>query len=183
MWTSAELWSLIVYPVVFVLLMKWPKTHGPIDDQSRVGLVERFAAFCVDANCALLAVAPFSFMPLILAEYVATGIWQWRFQRDFLRPTDALIFVVITMWVFVVFCYFKWHFKNQKQTLGQHLFKFKLVSMSEQTSLSGRFLIAWICWAWWPFWPWTLFPKRQDYWWDHFPGIKARKVKAALPKL
>ena len=173
---SSSIWTLIAPPLVFFLLVKWTKRHGAILEDSRVSIVRRVTAFYIDAFVAMLGLMPIAVMPVLVAEYYATGEWRWSFTRDYPRATDWIIVASVLSEFYCIFWYFRWHFVRQKQTVGQHLLKFKLVPTRDNPSIGLRFFVAWICGAWWPLWPWTIFKEKQDYYWDTTSGIKARRV-------
>jgi hypothetical protein len=176
---SSSIWTFIVSQLFFFMLLKWPKRHGAILEDSRVSIVRRVAAFYIDGLVAMLGVMPIAVMPTLIAEYHATGEWLWSFNRDYPRATDWIIVASVLAAFYCIFWYFRWHFVRQKQTVGQHLLKFKLVPTRDNPSLGLRFFVAWICGAWWPLWPWTIFKEKQDYYWDTVSGIKARRVSTA----
>ncbi len=177
MFISSSLSSLIVLPAIFALTLKWPKSHGNIIHDSRVGLVRRSVAFTIDLTIAAIGVFPFSSMLGLFLEYLATGVWAWSFERDFFRASDLLAILGMLLAFYGIFYYFKWHFKNEKQTLGQHLLNFKLIPSGENSSMGMRAFIALCNFSWWPIWPWTIFKRKQDYWWDTSSKIKARRVQ------
>jgi RDD family len=176
---SMSPWGLIILPVAFLLLLKWPKQHGTILEDTRVSLIRRVAAFYIDVSVAMIGVIPLTTMPILVVEYLTMGEWQWSFDRDFFRDTDWIFVVCLLASFYGIFYYFKWHFDKRKQTVGQHLLKFMLVPLHDHPSLGVRFFVAWVCAAWWPFWPWTIFKLRQDYFWDTASGIRARRVSSS----
>jgi hypothetical protein len=165
--------------LIFLLLMRWPKRHGAIVENSRVSLVRRIAAFYIDLLVAMIGVLPFAVVPVLFVEFLVTGEWQWSFERDYVRSTDWINAICMLGAFYGMFWYWRWHFHRQKQTVGQHLLKFKLVPIHENTSFGIRFVAALIGASWWPLWPWTIFKERQDYFWDTYSGIKARDVLPA----
>lgn len=176
MTASTNPWAIVIFPIVFLLLLRWRKEHGAVLEHTHVGIIRRVAAFYIDLFVAMLAVAPVLAIPALIAEYQATGEWQWSFERDYTRNTDWLLAVsMASLFVWVIW-YFRWHFDRQKQTVGQHLMNFKLVPIHGGASFTRRLFVAWVCAAWWPFWPWTIFTGKQDYYWDTISGIKARRV-------
>jgi len=175
---SFNLWALIILPIVFVLLLRWPKLQVDIIEDSRVGIFRRIAAFYVDISVCTIGILPLVSMPPLFLEYLATGEWQWSFERDFVRRADLLNLTVFFIGLYGMFYYFSWHFKNGKQTLGQHFLGFKLVPAGERPNMFFRAVVAHFNFSWWPTWPWTLFRKKQDYWWDTASKIKARRVKS-----
>lgn len=176
MTASATPWGVVLFPIIFLLLLRWRKEHGTVLEQSRVSIIRRVVAFYIDLFVAMMAVAPIAAIPILIAEYLATGAWRWSFERDYARSTDWILPVSILIGFVCIFYYFKWHFDKQRQTVGQHLMNFKLVPIRDRPSIGIRFFVAWVCMAWWPFWPWTIFQMKQDYFWDTTSGIKARRV-------
>jgi len=157
--------------------MKWPRHQVTIIEDSRVGIFRRIAAFHADMFVCTIAMLPLVCMPNLFFEYIATGEWQWSFERAFFRRTDLVGIFVFFLSIYGMYYYFVWHFKNQKQTLGQHFLGFMLVPTGRESSVVSRAFVAWLIFAWWPFWPWTLFRKKQDYLWDTGSKTKARMVE------
>jgi hypothetical protein len=69
-----------------------PRRHGSVIEESRVSLVRRFVAFQIDVAVAGVGVIPFVIPPVLVSEYLATGVWQWSFERKYFRPTDWVLF-------------------------------------------------------------------------------------------
>ena len=124
----------------------------------------------------MIGILPLIFMHTLIIEYFETGQWVWNFDRDYFRLSDILEAVMLFLGFFGIFYYPRWHFVNDKQTLGQHLFKFKLIPMETNTSFAMRAFVAWANLAWCPIWPWTIMKRQQDYWWGTASKIKARRV-------
>lgn len=171
--------ALVAFISIFLLLLRWPKQHGAIVESSRVSLVRRVAAFYVDMLVAMMGVIPFAVAPILFVEFLVTGAWQWSFERDYARPTDWISAICILGAFYGIFWYWRWHFHRQRQTVGQHLLRFKLVPIHENPSIGIRLFAGLIGASWWPLWPWTIFKERQDYFWDTYSGIKARDVLPA----
>ncbi len=169
---------LIVLPLLFILIMLWKKPDVDIDPKSRVGIFRRIAAFYIDFFTVMIGVMPFITLPSLVVEYFVTGTWQWRFERDYFRYSDLLSLFFFLIGFYAIFYFFKWHFKNGKQTPGQRLFKFKLIQNGDKPSMGIRLLVAWANAAWWPIWPWTIFKWQQDYWWDRASKIIARRTQS-----
>ncbi len=174
---SFSLGALILFPIVFYLLHKWPKPRVEIIETSRVGIFRRIAAVYVDMGVGVIGIIPLVCMPSLIIEYFETGHWAWSFERTNFRPSDILSTFFMLLGFFVIFYYSRWHFLRGKQTLGQHLLGFVLEPMEEKTNFSIRVLVAWVNFAWWPIWPWTIMKRKQDYWWDTASNIKARRIK------
>ena len=171
-------WGLVILPSLFIFLMKWPKRYGSqIVENSRVGIFRRLAAVYVDAFVGLIGALPFISMTALTTEFFATGQWQWSYERDFVRPTDIIDVLVFFIDFYGIFYHVKWHFDRQRPTVGQQLFKFRLVPAHKNPRMGIRAFVAWVNLAWWPIWPWTIMQHKQDYWWDTASGIKARRVE------
>ena len=176
---SSEPWVFILFPLGFAIALWWPKRHGTVIEESRVGLTRRFVAFCLDFFVIVVGVLPAVSLPTLVIEYIATGVWQWSFEREVFRPRDWVSLFIGLAACFGAFYYFKWHFDRGAQTIGQHLMKFKVLPTRERPSFGTRTFVVWVVCSWWPFWPWTLFRKRQDYIWDTTSGTKARRVASS----
>ena len=173
---SADLWAILLLPLLFAIALWWPKRHGAVVEDSRVGLTRLFMALHIDMFVILLGGLPAVFIPALVMEYIATGVWQWSFEREVFMPRDWVSLVIGLASCFGGYYYFKWHFDRGAQTFGQHLLRFKVLPSRDHPSFGSRTFVAWLSLSWWPFWPWTLFRKRQDYMWDTTSGTKARRV-------
>lgn len=174
--TLFNLAALVILPVIFYFLHRWPKAKVEVIETSRVGIIRRIAALYVDMVVGIIGALPIICMTSLTIEYLETGQWAWSFERDYFRPSDVLGTAVFLLGFFGIFYYSKWHFVRGKQTLGQRWLKFKLLPMEEKTNFPIRAIVAWANLAWWPIWPWTIMKRKQDYWWDNASKIKARKV-------
>ncbi|HAQ77573.1 MAG TPA: hypothetical protein DCR96_13880 [Hyphomonas sp.] len=173
---SSDPWGFILLPWGFAIALWWPKRHGTVIEESRVGLTRRFVAFYLDFFVIVMGVFPAVSLPALVMEYIATGAWQWSFEREVLMSRDWVSLVIGLASCFGGYYYFKWHFDRGAQTFGQHLLRFKVLPSRDHPSFGTRTFVAWLILSWWPFWPWTLFRKRQDYMWDTTSGTKARRV-------
>lgn len=173
---SANPWGFVILPILFVLAHRWPKHHGRVLEDSRVGIFRRLGAFYIDMSVSMFATLPVVLIVWLATEYVATGQWQWSYERDFFRWTDIIDISAMLLGFYGMFYYQKWHFYNNRQTLGQHIFKFKLLPLEGQPNMTIRALVAGANLSWWPIWPWTIFKGEQDQWWDTASNIKARRV-------
>ena len=174
--TSFSLAALLILPVIFYILHRWPKSKVEVVETSRVGIIRRFAALYIDITVGTIGALPIVCMASLTIEYFETDQWAWSFSRDYYRQSDILGAAISLIGFWGVFYYSKWHFVRGKQTLGQHWLKFKLFPMEENTNFAIRAFVAWVNIAWWPIWPWTIMKKKQDYSWDNASKIKARKV-------
>ena len=174
--TSFNLAGLVIFPVIFYFLHRWPKAKVEVIETSRVGIIRRIAALYVDVFVGIIGILPIICMTSLTIEYLETSQWAWSFERDYYRPSDVLGTAVYLLGFFGGFYYSKWHFVRGKQTLGQHWLKFKLLPVEEKTNFPVRALVAWANLACWPIWPWTIMKRKQDYSWDNASKIKARKV-------
>ncbi|MEM9496014.1 MAG: RDD family protein [Pseudomonadota bacterium] len=174
---SFDPWVLAFLPLAFVLIFGWEKRHGEVIEDSRVGIVRRFIAFIIDLLVATLGILPLISMPALILEFFSTGKWAWSYEREVFLSRDMFSILLFLMGTCLISYYFSWHLKNSKQTLGQHLLRFKLVPTNDKPNMVARAFVAWINLAWWPIWPWTIFKRKQDYWWDEVSSIKARRVE------
>ena len=142
---ESNLVLLVIYPIIFCILHKWPRSRVAITKSSRVGFFRRTAAIYIDMCVAGFGIFPLVCMPALIIEYLATGNWAWGFQRDYLRQTDVFWLIPSPLIIFFgIYYYSKWHFVNDKQTLGQHFLKFKLMPMAKEAQYSIRVLMPWI---------------------------------------
>jgi len=108
--TSFNLAGLLILPVIFFFLHRWPKAKVEIIETSRVGIIRRIAAFYVDMVVGMIGVLPIICMTSLTIEYIETGQWAWSFSRDYFRPSDILGVAIFLLGFFGIFYYSKWHF-------------------------------------------------------------------------
>ena len=169
-------YGLILFPLVFLLAWKWPRPSRIVNEDSRVGIIRRISALYIDMFVGMLGALPFICMSCLFVEFLVTGKWVWSFERDYFMWTDVICMIIFFAGFYGMYYYLKWHFRHGKPTLGQHLLKFRLIPVGDNPMLSVRYLVAWVNAAWWPIWPWTIFRRKQDYWWDTASRTKARMV-------
>lgn len=157
---SSEPWAFILLPLGFAIALWWPKRHGTVIEGSRVGLTRRFVAFYLDFFVIVVGVLPAVSLPALVIEYIATGVWQWSFEREVFRPRDWVSLFIGLAACFGAFYYFKWHFDRGAQTLGRHLMKFKVLPTRERPSFGTRTFVAWVVCSWWPFLAVDAVPKK-----------------------
>ena len=170
-------YGLILFPILFLIALRWPRREIEVLENSRVGIIRRYFALNVDVFVGMLAVLPFICMLALFLEFFVTGQWVWSFERETFRSTDIVSVAGIFVGFYGIYYYIKWHFQHGKQTLGQYLLGFQLLPAGENPMLSVRYFVALVNGAWWPTWPWTIFRRKQDYWWDTASQTKVRLVK------
>ncbi len=138
MGVSFNVWLLILGPMVFGLAIKWPRKDNDIIYSSKVGIIRRFSAFIIDLYIAGIGILPIICLPSLLLEYMATGEWQWSFQRGFFRKTDIIGNIFFFVGIYGIYKYFNWHFKNHMQTIGQYLLRFTLIPTQNDLGYKGN---------------------------------------------
>lgn len=174
---SFSWWALIIFPLAFYFLHRWPKKEVEVIEDSRVGVFRRLAAVYIDLAVAMIGILPIITLPGLFIEYLYTGEWAWVVKRE-PKSRDMFHMAILLLGFLGIYAYARWHFKRSRQTLGQHFMGFKLISTDANDNFGVRVLTAWVIGAWWPFWPWTLMGRKQDYLWDTVSNIKARRVQA-----
>ena len=145
--------GLIASIVLALFLILYPQLRPQVEHTEPVKLWKRGLALYVDFFVALSIAAPAATLPLLIEEGRVTGAFQWHFERDFARPTDAALAVPAILGMFVVlFLYFYIHLGLRRQTIGQYLMGFRIEPEpdTEMNALSVV-LLSWIGMCMWPF--------------------------------
>jgi len=128
----------ILYPMIFLILHFWPKSRVEVIETSRVGIFRRLTSFYIDMVVVSFGVYPLICLPILILEYLHTGQWAWSIDRE-IHSRDILVIPIAIVGFYVMFRYLKWHFDKGKQTLGQHILKFKLIPMEQNGEYAIRF--------------------------------------------
>ncbi len=120
---TALIGSLILLFFIFRLESKIERK--PISN--KVPLWKRAIAFQIDFSIALLSMSSFLALPIIIAEYFYTGVFQWVFTREYIRSTDNVIVIgsVVTGMLWVIF-YYAYPLIRRKQTVGQFIMGYRI---------------------------------------------------------
>lgn len=146
-------WSVLVWPVGIILakcVVSWP----PREDSSidYVGLRYRLCAAMIDFSVVMAFMLPLATLPLVFLEWAYTGQFLWAFTRDFSRPTD----IVLLLMIFATFAAM-WRYQYQairagEQTIGQYIMGFRTVPEpgNEASSAGQHLILATISGGFWP---------------------------------
>ena len=106
-----------------ILLLKIPRQETRIENSESVGIFRIFSAFYFDMWMLWSVYFVLSSFIFLVFESFHTGIFEWRFERDFHRSTDTpiLMFFVWSM----VYYYYK-HLLLQKATIGQYVMGYEI---------------------------------------------------------
>lgn len=168
---STSFLALVASAVFAAFVIFYPQEAGTPIHVEPIKIWEGFAAFFIDFLVVLSATSPIATLPILLAEADATGIFQWRFERDFSRPTDAALAVPGVLSGFAVFfAYFYIHPAIGRQTVGQYLLGFRVEGVpgsDNKPDFALNVLLGYIGLCVWPVSVY-LAANRQDkaYWWN-----------------
>lgn len=168
---SASLPALIASVVLVAFVTFYPQEVGTPMHVEPIKIWEGFAAFFIDFLVVLSATSPIATLPILLAEADATGSFQWSFERDFSRPTDAsLAFPGVLAMFAVLFAYFYIHPAIGRQTVGQFLLGFRVEGVpgvGKRPAFALNVLLGYIGLCAWPI-SLYLAANRRDkaFWWN-----------------
>ena len=153
------------------------------DNENIVGLWRRFGAFFLDFMAVLVVISPFMAIPTLLVEANITGNFQWAFERDFARPTDTQYILPSVISVFLVmYLYFYFYAKYNKQTLGQYVLNYKIIPIDEESMIPQYGLRVFFSYIGLCTWPVSVFlalrKNNKACWWDTTTNTKVIRVIA-----
>jgi hypothetical protein len=79
--------SLAFGPILFFVLAYLPKTPWLQDAESVAG-IRKFLGIAVDLTANALALGALAVLPMLFAEALHTGHFEWAYRRDFARLSD-----------------------------------------------------------------------------------------------
>lgn len=161
--------GLIASAVLAAFLILYPQLRPEVEHTEPVKLWKRGVAFYIDFFVALSIAAPIATLPLLLEEGKITGTFQWHFERDFARPTDAALAIPAILGMFVVlFLYFYLHLQLKRQTIGQYLMGFRVEP--EPGTDANAFNVVLLSWIGMCMWPFALYGAAKHpqklFWWN-----------------
>ncbi|MAP95293.1 MAG: hypothetical protein CMK07_10120 [Ponticaulis sp.] len=136
----------------------------------------RFLAFFIDSAAVLPVIVVPNLLLELSIEALHTGEFLWVVERDFARPTDAIVFVAAMVALFGMFCYFWLIPRSGNATIGQFVLGYQIKAADGgRANFAYRTLSAFAAFCVWPV---TLFLARKDrvggeYWWDRCSGTEA----------
>ena len=168
---SSSLGSVVISIAIIGMLIFSPKLKTEVDPTRIVGVWRRLGAFYIDFLLVLLAIAPITVLPMLIAEAGHTGDFQWSFTRKFARPNDTIFVLPAVLLTFAaLYFYFFYHPWKRKQTVGEYILGFKIIAESDRglgPSFGLRPMISFIGLCAWPIS--LFFALRKDdkrFWWD-----------------
>lgn len=168
---STSMMGLVAPGILIAFIVFHPQETGTPKHVEPIKIWERFTAFLIDLLVVFSVSVPIATLPILLAEAGATGNFQWSFERDFSRPTDAALAFPGVLWMFVALVgYFYIHPVIGRQTIGQYLLGFRVEAVpgaGKKPSFGLNILLGYIGLCVWPV-SLYLAAKRQDKtcWWN-----------------
>lgn len=171
--------GLIASAALTAFLVLYAQRRPQVEHTEPVKLWKRGIALYIDFFVALSIAAPAATLPLLLDEGRVTGAFQWHFERDFARPTDAALAIPAILAMFVVlFSYFYIHLRLRRQTIGQYLMGFRIVP--EPDTEMNAFSVVLLSWIGMCMRPFALYGAAKHpeklFWWN--VQTKTRVVEA-----
>ncbi len=162
-------------------LWRYPQKTGHSAPHPPVGIVERSAAIVVDFFVVVFAVSPLLALPSLVAEWVVTGEFKWRFSRDAPLGRDVALEMASAFAMQAsLFFYLLLHAQAGRETVGQYIVGFRLEAdpaSDRPPSYITHFLLA----AWGlGLWPIAVYMalKRDDraFWWHKWARTRVVRV-------
>ncbi len=120
---------------VFVLICVHKRPRPEIDAGVPVGLFKRFIAFLIDFLLNLIVVVAVSALVSLLVEGIRTGRFAWSFARFHRVSTDIIIESILIMSIMGLLVLFALPVYRQRQSLGQAITGYVVISGKERVSL------------------------------------------------
>ena len=94
----------------------------------KVGVFSRFGAFVVDYIVIIFMVTPLVSFPLLITEYIHTGVFVWGFHREYEINSDNYIVSPVNILFFTSYIlYYYLHLRRSISTVGQYIFGYVVV--------------------------------------------------------
>ena len=187
-YASSSLLSIVMSLGLLFFLYFYPQQENSNDSSEIVGVWRRLGAFYLDFMVALIGVTPLLALPLLIQESSYTGQFEWAFERDISRSSDnyyILTGVGLVFWF--LFYYFYKHPKSGRQTVGQYVLGYKVISGGKKLTdpeFGIRVIYSCIGLCTWPI---SLYfaLKNSDkaFWWDGATNTKVIRVTAVNQSL
>lgn len=182
--SASSSWVSILLSIGLILfLVFYPQQTNLLDESKSVGVWRRFGAFFLDFLTVLMIITPISVLPILIAEGIYTGQFQWSFEREFSRQSDATYIMPGLILAFVVlYYYFYKHIRLNRQTVGQFILGYRVTDVRETNSgpkYVMRVFLSFIGLCVWPI-SVILFLLNRDkaFWWDNATNTKVFRVIA-----
>jgi hypothetical protein len=180
---SSSLVSVLLSIGLGLFLVFYRQQKNGLDQSKIVGVWRRFASFILDFMTVLMVITPLSALPILIAEGVYTGRFQWSFDRDFSRSTDTTYLMPGLILAFIVlYYYFYKHARLNRQTVGQYILGYSVTIGSE---LDGepkhvmRVLLSFVGLCIWPISViLALLNREKVFWWDKVTNTRVFRVLA-----
>lgn len=132
-YASSSLLSIVLSLGLFCFLYFYPQQKSSHDNLEIVGVWRRLGAFYLDFMVVLIGVAPLLALPLLFQESNYTELFEWNFERELSRSSDSSYILPAVGFAFwFLFYYFYKHPKSGRQTIGQYVLGYKVVSNAEK---------------------------------------------------
>ena len=178
---SASALALVMSMVLTAFAIFYPQAPQTSAYGPPVSIVEGFSAFFIDFFIVMAATAPIATLPLLFAEANATGNFRWAFERDFARPTDAVLAFPSVLTIFaILYVYFYVHPAIGRQTVGQYIMGFRVEGVpgiGKKPAFGLNVLLGYIGLCVWPASVYLAL-NREDkaFWWNLRTGTQVVRV-------
>lgn len=181
---SSSPFSVALAVGLLLFLVFYPQLENTADNTRVVGVWRRFGAFFLDFTLVLMSVTPLAALPFLWAEAGHTGIFQWSFEREFLRPTDSVYILPSVFAAFLaLFYYFYQHARVGRQTIGQYVLGYRVVRASGidgEPKYGMRVVMSFLGLCIWPISViLALRNSHKAFWWDAATGSNVARVASA----
>lgn len=110
---------------IFAIFMPRKKQIDILDEP--VGLMRRYFAFYLDSVVLIIGCVSLGVIPTLIAEYHATGHWNWVYERDEFHLRDIIGIVHILSMFAALWYFFVKHASLEKSTPGQYIMGYRII--------------------------------------------------------
>ncbi|MES1197055.1 MAG: RDD family protein [Pseudomonadota bacterium] len=171
--------SLVASVCLLVFVLVHAHESAEPDRTDPVSFRRRFVGFLIDFCVGLCACVPLLVVPVLLIEARQSGVFRWEFSRDYGRPTDVVIVLIVFLTFGALFAYFYAHARIGRQTVGQYVLGYQIEPLpGAKPQYAANVILGYIGLCMWPI---SLFlaARRIDkaFWWSLRTGTRVVGVR------
>jgi hypothetical protein len=170
-------YSLALTIIAACIIFSWPRPQLPIILRVPVGRFRRYVAATIDMISLCFVAFSLIFSLTYLMEWIATGYWQWSWQRETFEPRDIIGILSVFLAFYGVYQYFWRHLLSGKPTVGQFVMGYRIVALDDaklRQRLHSGMIATWL----WPFALMRAYDKAGVTYWDKETNTRAVSTRA-----
>jgi hypothetical protein len=170
--------SLVLLIVASVVIFSWPRAKLPVISGIPIGRFRRYVAATIDLLCVSYVYFSIIFSLTYLMEWIATGIWQWSWQREAFEFRDIISYLIFFAGFFGIYQYFWRHLVSGNPTVGQFVMGYRIIEL-EHPNLRKRLHSGIIALWLWPIALMRSYDKQRGItYWDKETNTRAVSTRA-----